>query len=114
MESRAGIQTIIETNGTYELTPDQETELYTIAREILNNVLKHAHANQVLVRLEGESGRFSMSIQDDGVGFDLETAKQAGGQGLRNIQERAKNIGATCTIQSAPGMGTKTIIELAQ
>ena len=44
----------------------------------------------------------------------LTTAEQAGGQGLRNIRERAEKIGASCWIESAPGQGTKITIEVNQ
>ena len=67
---------------------------------------------EVIVQLIGEAGCFRMIIEDDGVGFDLEIAEQSGGQGLRNIRERAAKIGANCSIISSPGQGTKISIEL--
>jgi signal transduction histidine kinase len=51
-------------------------------------------------------------IEDDGVGFDAVIGSQAGGQGIRNIHERAEKIGARCWIESAPGQGTKVTIEV--
>jgi signal transduction histidine kinase len=53
-----------------------------------------------------------LEIEDDGVGFDPETARLAGGQGFRNMRERAENIGARYSFVSAPGQGTKIIIEV--
>jgi signal transduction histidine kinase len=112
VEARSGLKPHFETKGTFKLTTSQETELFWIAQEILNNILKHAQAKEVQVQLIGEAGRFWMIIEDDGQGFDLEAAEQAGGQGLRNIQERAKKINATCTISSRPGQGSKISIEI--
>jgi signal transduction histidine kinase len=112
VEARSGIKPRFQTIGSFKLTAIQETELFWISQEILNNILKHAKANAVQVQLIGESGRFSMIIEDDGEGFDPDVAEQAGGQGLRNIQERAKKINATCTISSTPGQGTKISIEM--
>jgi two-component system NarL family sensor kinase len=111
VESRAGFHAHMVLDGTLQFTQEQENELYRIAQESLNNVLKHARANHVNVTLKGEAGRFRMVIEDNGIGFDLEMAEQAGGQGLRNIQERAEKIGASCVIESAPGKGAKIIVE---
>ncbi|RPJ38780.1 MAG: sensor histidine kinase [Chloroflexi bacterium] len=112
VETRSGIKARLETRGTFTFTPDQEIELYRIALEILNNILKHAQANEVKLHLIGEEGCFRMVIEDNGVGFEPEVAEQAGGQGLRNIRERAAKIGAACAIHSAPGKGAKIALEL--
>jgi PAS domain S-box-containing protein len=112
VETRAGFQAVFKSEGEINLSPDEEGELYRIAQEALNNVIKHAHANQVKVMLNGEDGIVQLMIEDDGVGFDLETAEQAGGQGIRNIRERAETLGATCLIESAPNQGTRITIEV--
>jgi signal transduction histidine kinase/PAS domain-containing protein len=113
VEARSGIKPGFETWGAFQLTTTQETELFWISQEILNNILKHAQASEVQVQLIGEAGRFWMIIEDDGEGFDPEVVEQAGGQGLRNIRERAKTINADCIISSTPGQGTKISIEMA-
>jgi PAS domain S-box-containing protein len=112
VETRAGFQTSFRMEGEVLLSQEQENELYRIAQEALNNVLKHARADRVEVQLIRMAGKFKMVIEDNGVGFDFDTAKQAGGQGLRNIQERAEGIGAACWIESAEGQGTKITIEV--
>jgi signal transduction histidine kinase len=112
VESRAGFKIEFEASETINLTPEQEIELYQIAQEILNNIIKHAQANNVKVHIADEGGYFRMMIADNGVGFEVGTADQAGGQGLRNLRERAKRIGATCTITSAPSQGTKISVEM--
>jgi signal transduction histidine kinase len=55
-----------------------------------------------------------LTIEDNGQGFDLDDVEQLGGQGLRNIRERAQAIGASCRIESAPGQGPKINIEVNQ
>jgi signal transduction histidine kinase len=62
--------------------------------------------------LTGEPGCIRLAIEDDGVGFDPEAAEGSGGQGLRNIRERAEKIDARCCIESSPGQGTTVTIEV--
>jgi signal transduction histidine kinase len=112
VEGRAGFKTHLVLEGELDLSADQETELYWIAQEILNNVIKHAHANQVDVELICEAGCMRLVIEDDGVGFEPDKGGPSGGQGIRNIRERAEKIGARCLIESAPGQGTKITIEV--
>lgn len=78
----------------------------------MNNITKHAQANQVKVRLTGQDGSVQLVIEGNGIGFDPLTIEHGGGQGFRNMCERAANIGATCSFESAPGKGTKITIEV--
>jgi signal transduction histidine kinase/PAS domain-containing protein len=112
VEAKAGFETSFETDGSFHFSPAQESELYRIAQEALNNVVKHAQANRVVIRLAGESGCTRMVIEDDGVGFDPLTLEQGGGQGFRNMRERAANINARCSFESVPGQGTTITIEV--
>jgi signal transduction histidine kinase len=112
VEARAGFKAKFQTEGELHLSPDEESELYRIAQEALNNVIKHAQANQVKIQLIGEAGSCRLVIEDNGVGFDPASANHSGGQGFRNIHERAEQIGAACTIESAPGQGTKITVEV--
>jgi signal transduction histidine kinase/PAS domain-containing protein len=112
VEAKAGFEARYETSGSFHLSPVQEGELYRIAQEALNNVIKHAQANVVVIRLVEEAGCVRMTIEDDGVGFDPLTIEHRGGQGFRNMQERAANIGARCSFESVPGQGTTITIEV--
>jgi signal transduction histidine kinase len=89
------------------LPDDIEITLYRIAQEALNNVAKHAHANNVTVLLDVRSDRASLIIEDDGAGFDPEhptgTRQRFGISGMR---ERATLAGGTLDLESAPGKGT--------
>jgi PAS domain S-box-containing protein len=112
VETRAGFQASFHSAGTFHLPGQQESELYRIVQEALNNVIKHAQATQVNVRVIGEADRVRITVEDDGVGFDVESAEHAGGQGFRNMHERAASIGASCSFDSIPGRGTKVTIEV--
>jgi len=112
VEAKAGFETSFETSGSFHLSPSQESELYRIAQEALNNVIKHAQAKQVAIRLVGESGCIRMTIEDNGAGFDPQEIEHGGGQGFRNMRERAANIGGRCWFESVPGQGTKITIEV--
>jgi signal transduction histidine kinase len=83
-----------------------EEELYHIAQEALNNVLKHAGAQHVWVDLCFSPAETSLAIRDNGVGFTLTLASN-GGLGLASLKERAEKIGAILEIKSTPGTGTE-------
>ncbi|MEZ4621522.1 MAG: sensor histidine kinase [Caldilineaceae bacterium] len=107
VELRAGLQVTFSAAGTLELSPDHEAELYKIAQEALNNVVKHAQATAVTVQIDGNDGECCLTIQDDGVGFAQEPGKQHAGMGLRSIHERVAQIGGALSIRSARGEGTR-------
>ena len=106
VETRAGLQTEIQAEGERRLPLAVEEELFWIALEAFNNVVKHARAQKVAVRLRLKEGSACLEIQDDGRGFDPAVARQSGGMGLRGMEERARRIGGQLEIKSAPGKGT--------
>jgi PAS domain S-box-containing protein len=104
-----GISVEIHVNGFdgARLTPEIETNLYRIAQEALNNVLKHGEATRVDVILERRDSNVILIVEDDGVGFDPELKVGNGhGMGLIGMRERAALIGGTVEIESAPSEGT--------
>lgn len=107
IEARAGLQIDLQVEGENSLPIAIEDELYKIAQEALNNVVKHAKAEQVTVHLHFTDQECRMTIQDDGVGFELATAQGGGGLGLRSIAERVEQIGGELLVESAPAQGTK-------
>ena len=87
--------------------------LYRIAQESLRNVARHSGATVTSITLAGEGGtRLSMFVIDNGKGFDVGKAKASPGLGLVSIEERARHIGASVTIDSIPGAGTTLRIEV--
>jgi signal transduction histidine kinase len=79
--------------------------LYRIAREALNNVIKHAQASRVLIRLQDVDETAVLEVQDDGVGFDPQQ-HYPGQMGLNSMRERAGELGGRLEIESTPGQGT--------
>jgi signal transduction histidine kinase len=106
VEGRAGLETELNVEGDARLPPDVEEGLYRIALEALNNTLKHAQARKVIISLRLETQAAVLQIADDGVGFDLATAQESGGVGLRGMTERTEQLGGRLTVKSEPGMGT--------
>ncbi|HAY85744.1 MAG TPA: hypothetical protein DCY42_12735, partial [Chloroflexi bacterium] len=117
---RVGIPVTVQIEGETELhqealPPDVHITLYRITQEALNNVIKHARAHQVTVRLDyspesrAEPLRVSLSISDDGRGFDA-TQLQHDRLGFGIMQERIQAIGGTLTIESQPGHGTRVTV----
>jgi ligand-binding sensor domain-containing protein/signal transduction histidine kinase len=102
------------------LTADIRHNLFMVLKETLNNIVKHAEASEVWIRIEIEPERFTLSIRDDGRGFRLnptadgpvETEGQnlnsnLGKDGLVNMRKRLKNIGGQLHLESRAGGGTR-------
>jgi signal transduction histidine kinase len=111
----SGIQATFERGGDEPVLSDEEAEgLFRIAQEALYNVQRHANAARVRVRLDAEPGEARMvtlSIDDDGEGFDI-SALDDSRFGLRGMRERAELIGAHLRVDSAPGKGTRVMASL--
>lgn len=95
-----------------ELPADEVEQIILIVREALANAHHHAEANEVSVTVRLGTTELSITIADDGKGFDPSTARRQGHYGLRNMQDRASRIGATVGIESAPGIGTRVNMTL--
>ncbi|CAN7638230.1 cache domain-containing protein [Trinickia sp. LjRoot230] len=81
------------------------TALFRIAQEALANILRHAHATHATLALDVSSREVTLSIADDGCGFDVDhvQADTRGGIGLRNMRERLDALGGTLSLSSQPG-----------
>jgi len=88
-----------------------EDHLFRIVQEALSNVLRHAQASAVTVRLHAAGRQVRLKIIDDGVGFSLSQAK-ASSYGLQVIRERASEIGGLAEIISMPGQGTQVEVKV--
>jgi signal transduction histidine kinase len=98
----------VEDSVTTRPPGDTRIVLYRIAQEALANVWKHAEATSVSVRIFEERGGICVEIDDDGIGFGLDTLgpTEPGHMGLSSMRERAELAGGTCDIHSLPGDGT--------
>ena len=119
MTGRTGTPVEVSLDGQCDLPDDVQVALYRIAQEALNNVVKHAHASQVNIRLRctpvhtGDGDRqqhiVDMQITDNGDGFDASDIPPHH-LGLRIIRERAQAIGARLGIDSRLGQGTRVTV----
>ncbi len=112
VEARAGLQTDMRVEGARRLPLSVEEELYRIALEALNNVVKHAGAQRVEVHVFFDRDLVGVEISDDGQGYDPVAARQSGGMGLRGMEERVLRINGKIEIVSAPGKGTTVKVEV--
>jgi signal transduction histidine kinase len=92
-----------------DLPDEYKTCIYRVVQEALHNCSNHAHARSVRIRVQHAQQWLTLSIQDDGTGFDTSQVK---GLGLLGIQERVARLGGHCTVQSTPGRGTILAVEL--
>ncbi len=92
------------------LSQDLEVVLYRCAYELVNNAIKHAHADRIDIQLMQEDGQVTLTVSDNGRG--LETESQQGGIGLQNIRERISHYQGTMHIVSGKEQGTETNIIL--
>lgn len=88
---------------------DTEQALYRVTQEALANVARHSRARRVDVSLVYNSDSVQLSLSDDGCGFDLNLKSY--GMGLRSMRERVSSIHGTLQIQSAPGHGTRILVQ---
>jgi signal transduction histidine kinase len=96
------------------LSADHQVMVFRICQEILHNVVKHANASRVDVRVKYSPAYINVQIMDDGVGFNPQEnqSKELGGSGLINIKNRARLIGSSLVIESIVGKGTRCELKL--
>jgi PAS domain S-box-containing protein len=112
---RTGVDVIISGEKFEERLPLQtETIIYRIIQEAVSNAIKHAGTSRVELSVSKER-MLRFTISDNGKGFDIDKKSNVGSRsrlGLDIMQERAESIGGSLTVQSAPGRGTKVILEV--
>ncbi len=99
------------------LSPEAAANLLQIAREATANVIRHAGATAVWITLAPDDARLALTVRDNGRGFDparesAASAGGAGGQGLRNMAERARLLGGRLAVRSEPGQGATVRLEV--
>ncbi len=90
-----------------------ETVLYRVIQESVNNVIKHAGASRLDISIIKDDDGLSATIEDNGNGFDTSDMSIRNGIGLKNIETRIQYLKGEVTIDSSPGHGTATIINIA-
>jgi signal transduction histidine kinase len=110
VERRVGIEAHLLADNWAEVPAPAEEELYYIARETLNNALKHAAATSVTVQLRRVDGRAELEISNNGRSFDPVQAREGGGLGLTSMLERTEKLGGQLSITSTPDQGTRVTV----
>lgn len=101
--------------STARLSTQAEVGLFRIAQEALNNVTKHANAAKVEIQIDEDGEYVQMTISDNGIGFDPQAlSPETPHWGIAIMRERARALGATLGIQSAPNAGTKITLRMAR
>ena len=111
LKKTGSFETDFELTGTpYKLDSQKEIILFRTLQEAISNIIRHAGPCLVKAHIDYREDGLSLSIADDGGGFD--TTAPAAGIGIRNMQNRTRLIGADLRIEAAPGKGTVIKIEL--
>ena len=100
VSKRTSMDVSVAAELTDDLPDEYKTCIYRVVQEALHNCASHAHAKSVRIRVQQEPDRLTLSIQDDGQGFD---SRQVKGLGLLGIQERVAQLGGKCIVHSEAG-----------
>jgi signal transduction histidine kinase len=103
---------IVGLDGGARLPSEAETVLFRVVQEALSNVAKHARASNVSIVVSRHGGYATATVEDDGVGFDVESAGHDR-LGLVGMRERVTLVGGTLDIESAPDAGATVIARIA-
>ncbi len=115
IKKSGGYETVFLLEGTpYPLDKQNELIVYRIIQETLNNIIKHAASQKIIIHLRYRPEEFTLSIIDDGKGFDLTplTNNSSFGLGIKNMHNRARLIGAGFQISSTLEQGTSVMISV--
>jgi signal transduction histidine kinase len=95
---------------TRPVSAELRHNLFLIAKEALNNAVRHARASRVCLRIVVAGEMLALRIEDNGCGFE-KPPDNSMADGLRNMRQRADGIGGVCRIESQPGRGTQVVVE---
>ncbi len=114
--------TVDESAASRRLGPEEKRHLLLLLQEAINNVAKHAGAREVSLEARVVDGALSITMADDGCGFDVAALRDDGqggaangsngGHGLTNMTTRARALGGTCTMASSPGHGCRITVRI--
>ncbi|RME85053.1 MAG: GAF domain-containing protein [Caldilineae bacterium] len=114
-QTHTGIHCILSASGPVRrLAPEQERAVYRIIQEALHNVAQHAGADQVAITLAFTPERLTVTVEDNGCGFDEQAIlnDSYGHLGLVSMRERAQSIGGRLEVHSRPGRGTRIVVQM--
>ena len=94
-----------------EVSTEVRHNVFLVVKEALNNIVKHAGAKEVWLRIHADQGHLTLCVEDDGRGLD-QSRSRSDADGLRNMRQRIEEIGGKFNISSEPGKGTRVQAEL--
>ena len=95
-----------------QLTEEQTFHIFRITQELLHNTIKHSEAGNAILQISYNAKKLYVTIEDDGKGFDMNTAKQKNTMGLKNIDTRIKILKGHIDYKTAAQKGTSVFIEI--
>ncbi len=107
-----GVRYTVTVDPRLRLTSTQATLVYRVARECVVNARKHAHARSVDVRLAPDGSTTTLSVSDDGVGFERSSVPSTGHFGLPLTRDIVLEAGGSLSVHSEPGRGTRVDLRL--
>lgn len=93
------------------LNPSTEIMLYRIVQELLNNIIKHAHATEAILQFNKDGNRLSVTVEDNGRGFNTETGDAQNGIGLESVKSRVTYLNGQLSIDSQQEVGTTVMMD---
>jgi signal transduction histidine kinase len=113
LTAETSVQAHVQISGTFRpLAPAIEDNLLRIGHEAINNAVRHAEAERILINLRFDAKSVQLSVRDDGHGFDAQTQSTDGHFGLVGMRERAAQMGGKLSILSEGGSGTEIIVDV--
>jgi signal transduction histidine kinase len=94
------------------LSSATEIMLYRIIQELVNNIIKHAYATEAIIQINREGNRLSLTIEDNGKGFDTKEVEEKRSMGMATIRSRVDYLNGRLTIDSRKDIGTTVMIDL--
>lgn len=108
---RSGVNVTFQVfNYQNNLAKNKQVVVYRITQELINNAVKYAQSNHILVELRQENNDLSLTVEDDGIGFNIEGARETKGSGLANVESRVAFLNGQLNIDSVPGTGTTVVL----
>lgn len=111
-QRRTGVTCIVDAPARMEASGDVAICLFRICQESLTNVTRHAQATEVRISLAMNDGWYTLTVRDNGRGFEPAMSAQDGSLGILGMGERARITGGSLKIASAPGTGTTVVARI--
>ena len=109
----SGIDCSLEVFGKFDdIDESVQVSVYRLFQEMVNNVLKHAHAQAIHLQMIRHENNLNISVEDDGIGFNYELAKSKKSMGLENIESRVKFLDGDLNIDTVHMVGTSINIDI--